>query len=157
MREIPIINSNKVALVDDEDYARCSRFNWYFHGGRVFTRRPNITLARMVTNDHISPIIDHKDRDGLNNQKNNLRSATYQQNSQNQDKEEGFWSSKYKGVCYIPNRKRFIAYAKNPLTKKNVHLGYFKNEVKAAEAYDNYAKKHYGEFACLNFLKGDPK
>jgi len=34
------------------------------------------------------------------------------------------------------------------------HLGYFTNEIQAAKAYDNAARKHHGEFASLNFPDG---
>lgn len=34
---------------------------------------------------------------------------------------------------------------------QKVGLGYFVNEVDAAVAYDNYARKHHGEFARTNF------
>jgi hypothetical protein len=34
---------------------------------------------------------------------------------------------------------------------KNYHLGYFTDEIEAARAYDEAAKKYHDQFACLNF------
>jgi hypothetical protein len=35
--------------------------------------------------------------------------------------------------------------------KKGIHLGFFKNEIDAAKAYDRAARRYHKHFACLNF------
>jgi hypothetical protein len=37
---------------------------------------------------------------------------------------------------------------------KQVHLGYFNSEIEAAQAYDAFARAHYGEFARTNVDRG---
>jgi len=36
---------------------------------------------------------------------------------------------------------------------KRLYLGSFKNEIAAAKAYDEAAKRYHGEYAALNFDK----
>jgi len=58
-------------------------------------------------------------------------------------------TSKYKGVCWDKRNKKWgVTIQAN---KKKYHLGYFKDEIDAAKAYDKKAKKLHGQFACLNF------
>ncbi len=92
--------------------------------------------------------IDHKDNNPSNNKWENLRQANYAENSCNKTKKKNS-TSKYLGVYLYRDKKTWIA----RITKnnKNIHLGYFKNEEKAARAYDLRAKELHGEFANLNF------
>lgn len=58
-------------------------------------------------------------------------------------------TSKYKGVYFDKRRKRYIAEAK--LNGKRIFQKSFRTEIEAAKAYDEIAKKHFGEFASTNF------
>ena len=57
--------------------------------------------------------------------------------------------SKYKGVHWHKNHRKWLA--RITFEKNTIHLGYFRNEIEAAKAYDEAAKKYHGEFASLNF------
>ncbi len=157
MKEIQL-TQGKVALVDDEDYEYLNQFRWHAHKSkRTWSVRRNISIGHSkgtVLCMHIvlmSPPkgfeIDHKDHNGLNNQKHNLRCCLNKQNVRNMripiDNSTGF-----KGVCSRKQREhkelKYSAYI------QRIHLGHFKTKEEAALAYNKKAKELFGEFACLN-------
>lgn len=93
--------------------------------------------------DHL--VIDHKDRDRTNNELSNLRLATIQQNSYNQEKHS---TVGVKGV-YLCGRLTKPWQAQIRIDGKKVNLGRFATKEEAAEAYRKAAIEHHGEFACL--------
>lgn len=161
MKELKLSNSDKVALVDDEDLERLSKFNWtvkeksvtrpgsitkdrlYAQGRQVL----NIRLANEVMN-RMGIMFDHADRNFLNNQKNNLREATKQQNAQNSSKILGTICN-YKGVYFEAKRNKFKCAIR--FNGKLIHLGYFSDELEAAKMYDSKALELFKEFASINF------
>lgn len=146
------------AIVDLIDFERVNKFIWYaekgyntFYGSRVIRvngKRGTQKLHRFILGITDKTIqIDHKDRNGLNNQRSNLRIATNQQNSINQigcDK-----TSKYKGVYLNKSKRKYSAQIK--VDYRSMHIGHFDSEIEAAMAYDRKAKELFGEFAYLNF------
>ena len=159
-RLIKLIQSDKYAKpiyakVDAGDYHKLSRFNWNLEesksNGCYAVRHEHgkyISMHRVIMNAPKGSIVDHKDHDGLNNTKANLRFATHSQNVCNTIRIKKNATSKYRGVRKARENK-FQAYIQ--FQGKFIHLGTFENEEDAARAYDEAAKKYYGEFAVLNF------
>ncbi len=94
---------------------------------------------------------DHKDNNGLNNQRSNLRIATAGQNQHNSGcrKYKGMRSSRFKGVHWAKNARKWLAQI--TANRKHYHLGLFENEEDAARAYDRKALELHGDFAKTNF------
>jgi hypothetical protein len=153
MREI-ILTKGQIALVDDEDYWRLMQYKWYtLQGGGGHLYAFNVEKGLMhqfIINSEY--MVDHKDRNGLNNQKSNLRECTPSKNQANRIKETlRKTTSKYKGVYWYSSKGRWRAI----ITKdsKRYHLGYFKSENEAAIAYNSKALELFGEFALLNIIE----
>ena len=79
-----------------------------------------------------------------------IRSATNSQNQANKKKRSGC-SSIHKGVSYYKQHKKYKAGIM--VDGKTIHLGYFVEETDAAKAYNEAAKKYFGEYAVLNSLE----
>lgn len=160
MREIPLggprAKRHGIALIDDADFALVSRYDWCISATRRGTlyairalRREGVKTTQLMHHLIMGPgLVDHVDRDGLNNQRSNLRMATQTQNAGNRISLPGT-SSRFKGVCRIKNNGLWRAsICINGRTK---FLGEYTSEEDAARAYDRAAPGHFGEFARLNF------
>lgn len=149
------LNRGKRMQVDNEDYPLLSRYKWHVYKNRYrFYARTEVSgghcaLAhRLIMNPKKRELIDHKDMDGLNNQKCNLRKCTMAQNNQNSSFRRHNKSG-YRGVMW---HKRTGAYYCRVRAQKKEHwIGIFDDPIKAAHAYDKKAKEVHGEFAVLNF------
>lgn len=158
MKEIKLTRG-QVTLVDDSDYDWLNQWKWYAYcrkGANGFYARRSVLSDGKTTRIKMHRLIlgltdpkvqcDHKDGNRLNNQRENLRVATNQQNTQNMRKRDGC-SSQYKGVIW--HRSGFEVRIGVDGDKK--YVGRFTDEVEAAKAYDTVAIKQFGEFAKLNF------
>lgn len=161
MKEI-ILTQGKVAKVDDTDFEWLSQWNWFAHKGsgnrlRFYAERGDYTSGRrksvlmhreIAKRMGIDTRPDHRDCDGLNNQRSNLRDATEDQNNQNRRKQLGA-TSQFKGVYWSKTEQKWCA--RIFVAGKRVQLGLFKDEKSAGRAYDAAARKHFGQFARINF------
>ncbi len=92
--------------------------------------------------------VDHKNSNGLDCRRRNLRPATESQNMGNRRKQSS--SSKFKGVTWNKRLSKWIAQIGQPGSRK--HLGCFSEEREAAQRYNQAAKEKWGEFARLNTI-----
>lgn len=80
----------------------------------------------------------HKDRNSRNTMVSNLEEATDLENKRNRDADKvKDRTSKYKGVHRVPNTNRSKPWR---ALYANKHIGVYKTELEAAEAYDNYKR-----------------
>lgn len=148
-------NNGFEIVVDDEDYEKLSGFNWHYHAKNNFVSCGGVTIGHMIL--RTDKWVDHADRNGLNNQRSNLRECTASQNAQNKRKPR--WrmgSSKFKGVSFHSRNKSWRArITLQDIFGQNFNrsLGCFSTEEEAAEAYDEAARRYFGEFAALNLPK----
>ena len=166
MRTIEL-TQGKQALVDDEDYELLMNYKWhawqaskngdiwyaatYFYLGNDYGR--NIDMHRLLLDlDGTKLSVDHINGDGLDNRRCNLRVANQQQNMMNRRKGSKQTSSKYKGVYRKKHTHLWRAHIQ--YNRKDIHIGYFKDEEDAARAYDQKAIELFKEFANLNFKEG---
>lgn len=77
----------------------------------------------------------------------NLRLCTRSQNLCNRRMPRGV-AAPYRGVRKRSDCNRYVAQIK--AEGRNIHLGYFIDPKDAARAYDEAARRFYGEFATLN-------
>ncbi len=156
-------------MIDAADYELVSQYRWYWLLAGA-TRRTNakgkeyaytrairddgkkITLYmhRLLYDGEPAPRVDHRDGDGLNNRRANLRGATNKQNAQSS------------GVSSMPNKtslfkgvQKFGDRWKANIQVDGRSLSRIRNtEVEAAQLYDSMASEHFGEFAMTNQMLG---
>jgi hypothetical protein len=170
VKEIPL-TKGYVTLVDDEDAEWMSEHCWQvsLHKGVPYAGRPawdsterrhkrcqlhRAILARIHGADAIAgKMVDHINRNPLDNRRENLRLCSRPQNQWNCGLSKRNTSG-FKGLFYI-NRGIKRWGAKIEFNGKKLYLGYYHTKEEAARVRDEAAKKHHGEFAVLNFPERD--
>jgi hypothetical protein len=143
MKEIKL-TQGKFTQVDNEDYLFLNKWKWHLtENGNVqyalttFTdlntnKVITIYMHRLIMGMPGTMEVDHKDHNGLNNQKSNLRVCTHRQNLLNASNRKNK-KSKYLGVS-MQKDGTIIAYVN--INGKRKHVGTFKTEEEAARARD---------------------
>lgn len=154
-------HGNEVMRFDDADADIIQEYSWSLHnsGGASYARTSR-TISKgkrewffahnLITSTIYSDLsIDHKNGDGLDNRRINLRICTHSQNAKNR-KTQANNKSGYKGVVKIKNTTNRSYRAFIRCDGKQIDLGCFSTPEEAASAYDVKAKALFGEFARLN-------
>jgi hypothetical protein len=156
VKEIPLTRG-KIALVDDEDYDELMKYKWFSIKGSTiyhYARRTSSENGQKKVSMHRQImgfpdcLIDHINRDGLDNRRCNLRLCSQGENKRNCKKYTSN-SSGFRGVSWHKHLHKWQARIQfNYITQR---IGYFNNKEQAAKAYDERAKELFGAFAVLNF------
>lgn len=150
------LTQGKVTIVDDIDSdlnlkkwcAHKDRNVFYALRGKPHIKMHRVILGRMLGRElEKGEQVDHKNHDGLDNRRENLRLATGTENCRNRSKRKG--ASMFKGVCW--NKLRCKWQANITIDGRSKHLGRFDSEMDAARAYDKAAIRMFASFCSLNF------
>lgn len=149
MKEI-FLTKGHVALVDDNYYEWLNQYKWCAKE----TKTDKIYaiakingemkyMHRIIMGSPAGKDVDHKNNNGIDNQRENLRVCTRSQNQHN--RMPNGKTSKHKGVSWDKTAGKYRVSISN--NKKSRYLGLFKDEIEAATAYKNAAKELHGEYA----------
>lgn len=143
-----------VAIVDDADFDWLNQWKWSalkvgkkakkFYAVRMAGKKM-VLMHRLIAGAHQGVNTDHKDGNSLDNQRHNLRLCNQSQNTLNASPHKDKVGSKFKGVHWHRQRRKFVA------EFRGKYIGIFADEIQAARAYDAAATKHSPEFARTNF------
>jgi hypothetical protein len=157
------INSNKfgkqIVLISYEDYPLVKGYTWRVTKSRSGTLYATTAIyipekqnnKTLFMHNLIMGVrgIDHINRNGLDNRRDNLRVATQRQNAKNQSTKI---TNKYgvKGVSYDAKNKMYSCHITNDY--KHIFIGYFFSVVEAAMKYNEASEIFHGEYGAKNIL-----
>lgn len=151
--EIPLSNWHEPALVDIDDFDVVSGYTWrqrkkpadwvrYAHATK---RKKLVVMHTLLTG---WSLVDHINRNGLDNRRSNLRPATTAENARNSKLYENNTSG-YRGVSWHKRDRCWRTQIK--VSGKLLELGRFQSPEEAARAYDEASLRYHGEFGRRNF------
>ena len=147
------LTQGKFALVSNRDYWSVKRFTWYaVKNGRVWYavthphfKEDPILMHRLLAG--FPPFqLDHKNGNGLDNRRRNLRPATGTQNQGNRRLSKNNTSG-FKGVSWHKRSKKWVTHI--GVRGRSQRVGCFSTRQAARQAYAKAARQYFGEFARI--------
>jgi len=138
------LSTSKYDLVKMHRWYANKGFNTFYCVAHISNSKGIRTLLKMHKILLTSELVDHVDRDGLNNQTHNLRPCTRSQNASNR----GILSnntSGHRGVFWNKETNRWRALVR--VNYKMKHLGYFENIKEACKTVEEARKRYFGDFS----------
>jgi HNH endonuclease len=155
--KIIALTQGRETKVSPEDFDFLSQWKWCYLNirGNEYAYRTEagrkLYMHRELCETEL--FVDHKNGNGLDNTRDNLRPATRSQNSMNTRQPKHGKSSPSKGVYLMDvSTDRYARYAERPykahvsIDGKRVHIGYFATLEDAMKARDARAAELHGEF-----------
>lgn len=139
-------------IIDLDDVSKVSAFKWfskssisgYYAYAHDTEFTPKVLLHRIIVGAIGLQLVDHKNRNTLDNRKSNLRICSRAENNRNAKKNKR-GKSRYKGVTLRPSGN-FGVYIQSKC------VGTYPTEEEAALAYNEKALQLFGEYANINII-----
>jgi len=143
---------NMHTLIDIEDINKISEYKCFIAKAykdifyaMVTQNNKNVAIHTLLTGQKW---VDHKNRNSLDNRKENLRPCTQIENLRNRSVSKNKIGG-YKYVYWKSNNKKWeVSFV---LEGKYTYIGLFDDELEAAKVADQYILKNHGNFSVLNF------
>lgn len=150
--QIPLTNDPRFLIVDDSDKELVSAWKWRAvnKGRRTYAvSTSDYKIAHRIILDAPRGLeVDHRNGDGLDCRRQNIRLATKKENQHNRTSTAGS-TSQYLGVSWDSERQRWAVQIS--IDGRSRRIGRYLNEEDAARAWDFAAKEIYGDWPRLNF------
>lgn len=155
-----VLPSGETVLFDEADRTLVEQYRWFanrntsgnvyaygYRRGHAQRDRAWMFMHRLLLDPPADMDVDHRNGDGLDNRRANLRVGTRAQNNANRRRVK-LGPSGYRGVTW--HKQRGCWQARIWVDGKNLYLGLFEDPWEAAQAYNAAALEAWGEFARLN-------
>lgn len=154
-----LLTQGQIALVDDEDFDFINQWKWYYEkknrnntGYAIRTvkingKRKRLYMHRVLLKAPDGMEVDHKNMNGIDNRKENIRVCTCLENKRHysvrRDNRTGI-----KGVSWDKRRQKYRVQIS--IKGKRLWLGTYNSLSDATTIYNEAARQYYKEFAYLN-------
>jgi len=157
MKTIPLTRG-KFAIVDDSDLEWLSQWKWCVQDRNKYTsyairgfhlngKLVGVRMHRVIMGAEPGQQVDHKNGNGLDNRRSNLRIASHSQNGANRRRQRNNTSG-FPGVSWHIRRKKWQVRIK--VNQKQIYLGIFDDLSTAVAKYNNTARDLFGDFKWLD-------
>jgi hypothetical protein len=149
------LTKGQICKVSPQDFDSLNRWRWsarwskeansFYAARRSYAggEKKTVLMAREILQASSGNHVDHRDRDSLNNTRENLRECSPSQNAFNRKKRsDSKWL--YKGTSLVKGRWR----AEIQAFGARLFLGLFDTQEQSRDAYLDASKEVHGEFSC---------
>ena len=160
MKTVELENSDICAFVDDDDFHLLAGRKWYLlriknsdlrYATSYYTDKDGVQrtvlMHRIIMMASSDVVVDHKNRNGLDNQKLNLRVCSRSENLRNRKMNRNNKSG-FKGVHYDATRRKHFR-AEISVDGVKIRLGSFLSAQEAHDAYKIASHNLHKEFSRI--------
>jgi len=152
MSAVKIHIKDDIYTIVDSEIAEILKNKKLFLGGNkryasLKNKSKTVFLHRFILNAKTGQVVDHINRNKLDNRKQNLRFTNYSDNRLNHSQKPG--PSGYFHVCFHKRERTWYSYIK--YKNINKHVGCFSSKIVAALLADRARKKYSSVTPRLNF------
>jgi len=147
------LTKNKRAKISKKDVHLVVGYKWQYrssgktNGKNGYAQNNHFFMHNLIIKSKKDMVVDHINRDGLDNRRENLRLVSRSENAHNVIRKN---KNGYRGVNFKKNLKIKPYVAQIKKDHKVIHIGCYRTPKEAGMAYNKKAKELFGDVAVLN-------